>query len=116
MQIAYDQAALDNLACSRERLRAVLADGGVAVEPGGQLAPIRPGASVHHGGTIRMHESPAYGALDGRGRLHEVPNVAVGDASAFTTGPEKNPTLTAMALAGRAATLLAADLRAGRIG
>jgi choline dehydrogenase-like flavoprotein len=42
--------------------------------------------------------------------LHAVPNVVVADASAFTTGVEKNPTLTAMALATRAADGLARDL------
>jgi choline dehydrogenase-like flavoprotein len=44
-----------------------------------------------------------------------VANVAVVDSSAFTTGAEKNPTLTAMALALRAADRLADDLLAGRI-
>jgi choline dehydrogenase-like flavoprotein len=37
--------------------------------------------------------------------------VLVVDASAFTTGVEKNPTLTAMALAARAADRIAADLK-----
>ena len=44
-------------------------------------------------------------------RLHAVPNVLVVDSSAFTTGPEKNPTLTSMALASRACRKLAKDLR-----
>ena len=47
--------------------------------------------------------------------MHDVTNVAVVDSSAFTTGAEKNPTLTAMALALRAADRLADDLAAGRI-
>jgi len=51
--------------------------------------------------------------LDAWNRLHAVRNVAVVDASAFTTGPEKNPTLTAMALAARAMDHLAADLKSG---
>jgi choline dehydrogenase-like flavoprotein len=33
------------------------------------------------------------------------------DASAFTTGVEKNPTLTAMALAARAASAISRDLK-----
>jgi choline dehydrogenase-like flavoprotein len=37
------------------------------------------------------------------------------DSSCFTTGPEKNPTLTAMALAARAADKLARDLHAGAL-
>jgi choline dehydrogenase-like flavoprotein len=60
---------------------------------------------------VRMHRSPRYGMLDGDCRLHRCPNVLVVDASAFTTGPEKNPTLTAMALASRASDRLAVELR-----
>ena len=42
-------------------------------------------------------------------------NVVVADSSAFTTGPEKNHVLTAMALAARATHRLAEDLRTGLI-
>jgi choline dehydrogenase-like flavoprotein len=62
-----------------------------------------------------MHASPRHGLLDGFNRMHEVRNVAVCDASSFTTGCEKNPTLTVMALAARAADRLAEDLRGGSI-
>jgi choline dehydrogenase-like flavoprotein len=73
------------------------------------------GNSHHYGGTCRMHASPLLGVLDGRSRMHAVPNVAVADSSAFTTGPEKNPVLTAMALAARAGHYLAEDLKAGHL-
>ena len=72
-----------------------------------------PGNSVHYAGTCRMHASPRFGVVDGFGRVHGVPNVAVADSSVFTTGPEKNPVLTAMALAARAGDQLAKDLRSG---
>jgi choline dehydrogenase-like flavoprotein len=75
----------------------------------------RVGESNHYGGTCRMHASPQFGMLNGFGRLHAVPNVAVVDSSAFTTGPEKNPVLTAMALAARAGHHLAEDLKAGNL-
>ncbi|HVW26670.1 MAG TPA: GMC family oxidoreductase [Polyangiaceae bacterium] len=71
------------------------------------------GNSNHYAGTCRMHESPRYGVVDGFSRLHDVPNVMVADCSVFTTGPEKNPVLTAMALAARASDRLARDLRTG---
>lgn len=71
------------------------------------------GNSNHYAGTCRMHESPRYGVVDGWSRLHDVPNVVVADCSVFTTGPEKNPVLTAMALSARASDRLARDLRAG---
>ena len=71
------------------------------------------GSSVHYGGTCRMHASPRFGMLDGFSRLHAVKNVVVADSAAFTTGPEKNPVLTAMALAARGAERLSTELRAG---
>jgi choline dehydrogenase-like flavoprotein len=74
-----------------------------------------PGNSVHFGGTCRMHESPRFGMLDEWCRMHAVPNVVVAGSSVFTTGPEKNPVVTAMALAARASDKLARDLRAGHI-
>jgi choline dehydrogenase-like flavoprotein len=60
-----------------------------------------------------MHASPRLGMLDRWSRLHAVPNVAVADSAAFTTGPEKNPVLTSMTLAARGADRLASDLRGG---
>lgn len=71
------------------------------------------GNSNHYGGTVRMHASPRFGMADSVGRLHSVRNVAIGDSSVFTTGPEKNPVLTSMALAARAGNRLAQDLRSG---
>jgi choline dehydrogenase-like flavoprotein len=71
------------------------------------------GNSNHYGGTCRMHASPRFGVLDGHSRVHGVSNVAVADSAAFTTGPEKNPVLTAMALGARAAQHLAEDVQRG---
>ena len=71
------------------------------------------GESKHYGGTCRMHASPRFGMLDGWNRMHAARNVAVVDSAAFTTGPEKNPVLTAMTLAARAGHRLAEELSAG---
>jgi choline dehydrogenase-like flavoprotein len=72
-----------------------------------------PGTSVHYGGTCRMHALPRYGVVDGWSRVHGVANVAVADSAVFTTTPEKNPVLTAMALAARAGDRLAREIRDG---
>jgi choline dehydrogenase-like flavoprotein len=72
-----------------------------------------PGTSVHYGGTCRMHASPRYGVVDAWCRIFGVPNVAVADSAVFTTTPEKNPVLTAMALAARAGDRLARELAGG---
>jgi choline dehydrogenase-like flavoprotein len=58
-----------------------------------------------------MHESPQFGVVDAFSRVHGAKNVVVADSSVFTTGPEKNPVLTAMALAARASDRLDRDLR-----
>ena len=71
------------------------------------------GASVHYGGTCRLHDSPEFGMLDRHHRLHSCPNVIVVDSSSFTTTPEKNPVLTAMTLSARASERLAEELASG---
>jgi choline dehydrogenase-like flavoprotein len=72
-----------------------------------------PGNSVHYGGTCRMHASPRFGVVDRFSRVHDARNVVVADSAVFTTGPEKNPVLTAMTLAARASDRLAQELRSG---
>ena len=110
LSLAYDPATVQTLESARDRLQDLL--GAAGYRPALTFWKVEPvGTSVHYGGTVRMHASPKYGMLDGWNRLHAVPNVLVVDASAFTTGPEKNPTLTAMALAARACERLAQDLR-----
>ncbi|HEX4382639.1 MAG TPA: GMC family oxidoreductase [Myxococcales bacterium] len=94
----------------RDRLLTILDDAGAKATVDGWLVE-KPGTSVHYGGTVRMHEQPRYGMLDGWNRIHSVPNVLVVDHSAFTTGPEKNPTLTSMAISSRAAGHLASELK-----
>jgi choline dehydrogenase-like flavoprotein len=85
-------------------------------EPRTQLWKVEaPGNSAHYGGTCRMHASPRFGVVDRFCRVHGAPNVVVADSSVFTTGPEKNPVLTAMALAARASDKLAADLQSGAL-
>jgi choline dehydrogenase-like flavoprotein len=113
--LRYDADAIANLTSARQRLRDVLATGGVDVTVRGPFYEPRPGSSVHYGGSVRMHADPAFGVLDGHNRVHDAPNVAVVDSSCFTTGAEKNPTLTAMALAARAAEALADDIASGLV-
>jgi choline dehydrogenase-like flavoprotein len=115
IDLRYDDATVANIESARQRLRAVLATGGCDIAARGPFHELRPGSSVHYGGSVRMHDDPSFGVLDGTNRMHDARNVAVVDSSAFTTGAEKNPTLTAMALAARAAASLADDLAATRI-
>ena len=72
-----------------------------------------PGSSNHYSGTCRMHEKPEFGMVDAWGRMHVAANMIVADSSVFTTNPEKNPVLTSMTLAARAADRLASELKSG---
>jgi choline dehydrogenase-like flavoprotein len=60
-------------------------------------------ATAHLAGTARMGEDPETSVCDAGGRLHELDNVWVADASTFPTFPGFNPTLTIMANALRIA-------------
>jgi choline dehydrogenase-like flavoprotein len=104
--LSFDDEATSTVHRARERFRAIFEAGGYPVEIG-PFHDLEPGSSTHFGGTVRMHDRAEFGVLDRWNRVHDVPNVVVCDASCFTTGPEKNPTLTAMAIAARAARNLA---------
>jgi choline dehydrogenase-like flavoprotein len=110
LDVAYDAQALQNMVAARDRFVEVFRAAGIAAEPLAPFDPMSPGSSVHYAGTVRMHDDPTVGVLDRWNRVHAAPNVLVTDMSCFTTSPEKNPTLTAMALSARAAERLARDL------
>jgi choline dehydrogenase-like flavoprotein len=59
--------------------------------------------SAHQLGSCRMGLDPADSVADGRGELHDVKGVWIGDASAFPTAPGINPMISIMALAHRTA-------------
>jgi choline dehydrogenase-like flavoprotein len=110
ISLRYDSDAVANLVAARPRLQQMFADAGLGLTAADSLQYERPGSSVHFGGTVRMHDDREFGVLDRWNRIHDVPNVVVCDSSCFTTGPEKNPTLTAMAIAARAADRLASEV------
>lgn len=114
VSIQHPKAALDVLNQTREETVELMRRAGTnATERVWKVE--HAGESYHWGGTARMHASPEYGMVDAWSRLHAVPNVAVADSSSFTTGPEKNPVLTLMALSARASDRLAQDLKSGAI-
>jgi choline dehydrogenase-like flavoprotein len=113
IHLRYGDDAAANMAAAPGRLRDVFAASGIDVRTPGPFHELRPGSSVHFGGSLRMHADPQHGVVDAWNRMHDVGNVVVADMSCFTTGPEKNPTLTAMAISMRAADRLATDLGHG---
>lgn len=71
------------------------------------------GFASHEVGTCRMGTDPKTSVLNPFCRTHDIPNLFVVDGSPFVTFPEKNPTLTIMALAVRTARHIAEARRAG---
>ena len=61
------------------------------------------GFTSHEVGTARMGHDPTKSVLNSYCQAHDVRNLFVVDGSCFVTFPEKNPTLTIMALALRTA-------------
>jgi choline dehydrogenase-like flavoprotein len=59
--------------------------------------------TAHQMGSCRMGSDPATSVADGRGELHDVKGVWIGDGSAFPTAPGVNPMVTIMSLAHRTA-------------
>jgi choline dehydrogenase-like flavoprotein len=114
LNVRHPEESAKTLVAARDHLVSLL--DGATLKPAVRHWSIDPvGGAVHYAGTCRMHASPKFGMLDRWSRLHAVPNVIVADSAAFTTGPEKNPVLTAMALAARASQRLVDDLRSGSL-
>jgi choline dehydrogenase-like flavoprotein len=111
VRIHYSETEVDNVVRARQHLMNLMADAGCRATLGEIVPTLYPGTIAHYGGTARMHAKPQYGVVDAWNRVHDAPNVLVCDAACFTTAAEKNPTLTVMAIAARAATRLAHDLQ-----
>jgi Choline dehydrogenase and related flavoproteins len=69
------------------------------------------GFGSHEAGTVRMGKDKRTSVLNSYCQSHEVKNLFVVGGSAFTTYNEKNPTLTIMALAVRAARFIADETK-----
>jgi choline dehydrogenase-like flavoprotein len=69
----------------------------------------------HQLGGCRMGSDPQSSVVDAFCRTHDVPNLYVVDGSVFPSASEKNPTLTIMALAARAADNISDRFKKGEI-
>ena len=91
----------------QQQLRGVIeASGGVVFEPNSPPARragmIVGGSHIHELGTARMGRDPKSSVTNPFGQVWDSPNVSVIDGAVFVTNPDKNPTLTLVALAMRA--------------
>ncbi len=67
--------------------------------------------SNHWVGTTMMGTDPKTSVVNTWGQTHDIPNLCIGDASVFAAYPEKNPTLTNIALTWRNSEHLAERFR-----
>ena len=72
--------------------------------------------SNHWVGTTRMGKDPKTSVVGTDGRAHDLPNLFVADASVFPAYPEKNPTLTNIALSWRTADGIVERFQRGELG
>jgi choline dehydrogenase-like flavoprotein len=69
-----------------------------------------PGASMHEVGTARMGFDRRSSVLNPYNQCWDAPNLFVTDGAAFTSAGFQNPTLTMMAITGRACHFIAGEL------
>ena len=73
------------------------------------------GTAIHESGTVRMGDSVKTSALNKHCQAHDVKNLFVTDAAAFVSSPDKNPTLTILALSWRASEYLLDEVKKGNL-
>ena len=73
------------------------------------------GKIIHEVGTARMGADPKNSVLNGYCQTHDVKNLFVNDGAPLVTNPDKNPTLTIMALSWRASDYLLSESKKGNI-
>ncbi len=86
-------------------------------KPGGDLpyGIAAGGRIIHELGTARMGDDPKTSVLNKNSQAHEVSNLFVTDAASFVTNPDKNPTLSIMALSWKASEHLLEAARKGEV-
>ncbi|MGB7730634.1 MAG: GMC family oxidoreductase [Candidatus Acidiferrum sp.] len=77
------------------------------IQPGGKI--------IHEVGTARMGADPKTSVLNGYCQAHDVKNLFVTDGAPLVTNPDKNPTLTIMALSWRASEYLLDQAKKGSL-
>jgi choline dehydrogenase-like flavoprotein len=104
----------------QETFRSIIETAGGTVHGGGRRG-VDPtdisegGAIIHELGTVRMGNDAKTSVLNRNCQAHEVKNLFVADAAPFVTNPDKNPTLTIMALSWRTSEYLLDQAKKGEL-
>jgi len=103
----------------QQTFRAIVEAGGgtysteVTIDGPGAYGLYDGGTAIHESGTVRMGNNPSTSALNKYCQAHDVKNLFVTDAAAFVTSPDKNPTLSILALSWRASEYLLQQAKKG---
>ena len=101
--------ARDMVATSEE---IILAAGGKVFSSPGEITPEKLVIDSNHWvGTTKMGTDPKSSVVNTASQSHDIPNLFIGDASVFPAYPEKNPTLTNMAMSWRMCDKLVEKVR-----
>jgi len=73
------------------------------------------GEIIHELGTVRMGSDAKTSALNANCQAHDVKNLFVADAAPFVSNPDKNPTLSIMALSWRTSEYLLQEAKKGNL-
>ncbi|HEX5263663.1 MAG TPA: GMC family oxidoreductase [Phenylobacterium sp.] len=85
------------------------------VETDGRKAISKGGEMIHEVGTVRMGHSEADSVVNQYGQSWAVPNLFVTDGAVLVSSPDKNPTLSILALAWRSSDHLATLAKQGAL-
>jgi len=85
------------------------------VETDGRKAISKGGEMIHEVGTVRMGASEKDSVVNQYGQAWAVPNLFVTDGAVLVSSPDKNPTLSILALAWRSSDHLAGLAKQGAI-
>ena len=106
----------------QETFRAIVESaGGTYLSKAGGESARRPygiadgGVIIHELGTVRMGADPRTSALNQYCQAHDVKNLFITDGACFVTNPDKNPTLTILALSWRASDYLLEQAKKGNL-
>ncbi|MCB1236834.1 MAG: GMC family oxidoreductase, partial [Verrucomicrobiae bacterium] len=116
----WADAELKQIAHQQEMMGAILdAMGGRYRRPPEIQNPIKAvkdgGSVIHEVGGAIMGADPAKSVTDAWSRTWDVPNLIVADGATFPNTADKNPTLTILALAWRAADHLVEEMKRGNL-
>ncbi|MGH9628288.1 MAG: GMC oxidoreductase, partial [Bryobacteraceae bacterium] len=118
VHLHYEDSDINMAQDCVERCEEIIrAGGGEVISSPGRITANKLVIDLNHWvGTVRMGKDPKNAVVDTWGRSHEIPNLFIGDASVFAAYPEKNPTLTNIALSWRMSDHLAELAKKGELG